>query len=325
MAPDRRNRRQFGVAQVRHLGAVVVDLKVQVVVARHQQHAGADRRQRLGQIALVQRVGADVAGLPGAELREQIGRVAACKVGFPGGDQIVFERRGAQAAPHLFAIESLRQRPAGIDPAHGAQAAHRPFGEHTVAVSRIRHQRVHRAVNEDPVVRRTACRSADHRDALDGLRKQRSPVVGLHPAHRPAVHQRDLVDAPELGEHATLHVHRVEVRHIGIARADVRPGRVRRRARQAVAEQIGDHDEVFRRIERAALAHHELRVVVLRAVRRRIDDHVRAFGIQRAEGLVDDRHVAKGAARLQHHVAGLVDLSRMRGRADGCDRLRSHC
>ena len=54
------------------------------------------------------------------------------------------------------------------------------------------------------------------------------------------------------------------------------------------------------------------RIVVLCAVRSRIDDHVRAVGVQRAESLVDDRHVAKGATRLQRHVAGLEDALRLR-------------
>jgi hypothetical protein len=306
--PDRGNRRQFGVAQVLHFEPVVVDLEIEVVVARHQQRARADRAQRLRQVTAVERVVADVAVLPGPELGQQVRSVTAREVAVPEANQVILDRSGAEGTPQLLPVEGLRQGPAGIDAPHGLEAAHRRFGEDAVAVGGVGLQRVCRALDEDAVVRRATRRATDYGNAFHGVRVHRGPVVGLHGAHRPAVDEGDAMDAEHFGQHLLLHPH-------GIVHGDVRircvrqlGRRVRRRTRKPVSEQVQDDDEVARRIEGGAIADHELRIRVLGAVRRGIEDDVRLVRVQRAEGLVGKLHARQDAAALQLDVQCLVDL-----------------
>ena len=103
MPPDRRYGAQFPAPQVAHLEPVVVHLEVEVVIPGHQQSLRLDGGKRLGAVALVKLVGADVAVLPGPELRQEVRRIPAGEVGLPGGHQVVLERRGGSAINALAA------------------------------------------------------------------------------------------------------------------------------------------------------------------------------------------------------------------------------
>jgi nitrite reductase/ring-hydroxylating ferredoxin subunit len=108
---------QRGMLEVRHFGRIVGDTEIEIRLARHQQHPCLDRTERGGQIAAL----ADVVGIPGLELRIEVGGratgIALLPIGAEEGVE-VWRAQGAevQAGP----VEVLAEGPAGIDAAEGA-------------------------------------------------------------------------------------------------------------------------------------------------------------------------------------------------------------
>ena len=90
----------------------------------------------------------------------------------------------------------------------------------------------------------------------------------------------------------TLDRHRVVIADIG-KRRDVGIGR---RGRQTIAEQVRDDDEIAIGIQRAATLDQPFGVVVLRAERSRVDNHVVLPRIQRAVSLVGEPHGTEDGA-----------------------------
>ncbi len=72
-----------------------------------------------------------------------------------------------------------------------------------------------------------------------------APDPGVHAAHRGAHHQTEVIDLQALGEQVVLGAHHVVV--VVLREAHVEP--VARAARFAVADPVGEDDEVFRRVE----------------------------------------------------------------------------
>src|SRR5271168_2717818 len=63
MAPDRGNGPVFGVAHLRYLVLAIFRRKVQVGLSRHDDGLRGDARKREIEVALIERIGADVAVL----------------------------------------------------------------------------------------------------------------------------------------------------------------------------------------------------------------------------------------------------------------------
>src|SRR5260370_28255058 len=72
VAPDRRDRPEFGARHARHLAAAVLDGEIEVGLARHDDRVGGDRAERLGEMAAVRLVAADVGVLPGPQHSREI-------------------------------------------------------------------------------------------------------------------------------------------------------------------------------------------------------------------------------------------------------------
>src|ERR1700730_9242035 len=128
MAPDARDRRQLGMREIRHLQLVVGNTKIEIGLSRQQQDASLDRFQSPYEVAPVERVGADVAMVPGDELGIAVGGAAVLERCLPVISEISVEiwsarRRNMQFLP----IEVLAQRPARIDMADGTECRAR-FG-----------------------------------------------------------------------------------------------------------------------------------------------------------------------------------------------------
>ena len=197
------------------------------------------------------------------------------KEALPEGDQEVFQRRIAQPLQiELRAIEGLRKAPAGIDTGHRAQSLVRFIRVPALVPCGIGGQRRLHPLEEDEIMARAFRRAAERQDALDHIRIERSPVKGLQGAHRPSGYQLDLVDAEFLGHQPVLCPHIVVGRDLREPRPVIGLRRIARRRRQAVAEHIGDDDEVFPRIERHPRPDQPLVVVVLARVPGRIDDDI---------------------------------------------------
>ena len=204
MPPDAGDRLQFRLRQERQFGRIVGDTEIEIGLARHQQHARADRPQRTRQIAAIQRVVADVRGVPGAKLRVLIGGRTRAEPILPVGAQERLEVRRAEIGlrprrqMQPGTIEILAERPRRID------APERPLGrarlgrEAAVAdVLRRGLQCRHQAAQEHLVVHGGARDAAVHHDAIHRVGEQRRPVIGLQRSHRPAVHARDTLDAEQ--------------------------------------------------------------------------------------------------------------------------------
>ena len=99
MTPSRRDWLELCVPQVPHLHAVVFNLKIQILIAGHQQGLGANAGQCFRKIATVNRIRADVAVLPGPELRKQIRRIASCVVRLPERREVILKRGRAHGSP----------------------------------------------------------------------------------------------------------------------------------------------------------------------------------------------------------------------------------
>ena len=201
----------------------------------------------------------------------------------------------------LFPIEILAQGPAGID------AAERPFrrarfgGEAAIAdMLRCRLKRGHQAAQEDLVVDGGAGDAAIHHNALDRVRKERCPVVGLQGPHRPAVDAGNAVDAEQRRQRPPLHRYVVVDRY---QRGVVR--RVGGRRRQPIAEHVGDDDEPPRGVEHAVGADEPLQVRMLRAVAGGVDDDVVLRRRHCAVGFPRQPSAAQDGTGLEGDVAGL--------------------
>ena len=155
-------------------------------------------------------------------MRQQVVGVAAKEATLPGHDQEIFQRRESDVAPHRFAVERLRQRPARIDPAHGAQAALGFGSKPAVLKIHIRGQRRLDALEKHKVVRRATCRSAGHANALHHLRVLRRPLVGLHATHGPAIHKLQRFNTKDVAQQLVLNRNIVECCEVWITALVVR-------------------------------------------------------------------------------------------------------
>jgi hypothetical protein len=137
---------------------------------------------------------------------------------------------------------------------------------------------------------------------LDPLWVKHGPVVRLLRAHRPAVHQRELIDAEHLTQQAVLRGYVVVVadrkRH-AIAVAG--------RAGQAIAEHVHDQHEVTRRVENASGLDQPIDVVVVGAKGGRVEHGVRTVGQERAVAAIHELGVAQHDAALERERAELED------------------
>src|SRR3954463_6771612 len=64
VAPDRGDRPQLGARHAGHLAPVILDRKIEIVFARHDDRVGGNRPERLVKITNVKLVGADIGMLP---------------------------------------------------------------------------------------------------------------------------------------------------------------------------------------------------------------------------------------------------------------------
>ena len=244
----------------------------------------------------------DVPGIPAAQLRQQVGRVAPGEAFLPVRAQEGLEvRRAERREVQPGAIEILAQRPAGIDPPEGALGAARGRAEAGDAVIfRRRFQHRHQPGEEDPVVHAGARAAAIDDDPPDGLWEERSPVIGLLRAHRPAIDGVHPPHAEHLSQKSPL-------------RRDIVPGRDQRRPvgvvagrrRKPAAEHVRDDDAPARRVQHAVRPDQPFDVRMLRGVAGGIDDDVVPRGGQRAMRPPDDARAAQHAAAMQRQVAGL--------------------
>src|SRR5215471_18726466 len=90
--------------------------------------------------------------------------------------------------------------------------------------------------------------------------------------HREAVNQRDPLDTEDLLQQPLLNPDIVGHREMWITAAVKWRQRVTWRRRQAVAELIDDHDEIFARVQRLLRCDRPFEIVMLRPVRGWIDD-----------------------------------------------------
>src|SRR4051812_11501722 len=111
VAPDRRDRPQLGTRHAGYLAPVILDRKIEIGFARHDDRVGGNRPECLVEIAVVKLVGADIGMLPGPQHREQIVGVTATEIRLPATDQKVLERGKADPAPQLLAIKRLAEAP----------------------------------------------------------------------------------------------------------------------------------------------------------------------------------------------------------------------
>jgi len=162
------------------------------------------------------------------------------------------------------------------------------------------------AVEEDLVMLRGARRGAGDAQPVHVVGKQRAPVIGLLPAHRPAIDHGQPLDAEDLIQEAAL-------QHDVVADGDLREpalvqrvGRVRRRCRESVRHHVRDDDEITRRIEDTVLADQPVDIAVLRAVGGRVEDDVRFIVRQFAVGLIDQLRRRQGNTALQDEVLAFV-------------------
>ena len=162
---------------------IVVNAEVGIGFAGHQQGVCADGLQRSGQIAIELRIGADVTGLPGAQLPEQIVGILAAEVAFPVADQKVVQARITKRAPEFFPVKGFGQRPACINAPHGLQAFDWCFLKPAIAKRRIGSQRRFDAAQKHLVVSPGTGRAAAHRNAGHRIAIQCPPVIRLLRAH----------------------------------------------------------------------------------------------------------------------------------------------
>ncbi len=208
----------------------------------------------------------------------------------------------------LEPVEGLRQAPAGIDPAEGAQAPGRGARVPALRPGGVGLERRLGPLQEDVVVPGTLGRALKRQDPRHHVRVHRRPVVGLERAHRPAGDEHELVDAEMLRDEAMLGADVVVGGDVGEARPVPRRGGVARRGREPVAEHVRDDDEVLVRVEGLAGADQPLVLRVLAGVPRRVDDGVVLGRAQGPEGLEDELGRAQRLAALEHEVAEFEDL-----------------
>ena len=189
------------------LPPVVLDLKVQISRAGHDEGAGGDGTQGFFEVAVVQLIDTDVGVLPGPDMRQQVVWVAFEVVALPHRYQIVFQRGTFCLTPQFLTVESLRHRPPGIDPAHGTQPALRKAIEASVLKMGISRQCGLHAFEKNLVVRRSLRRAAQHRQPLNTVGKQGGPVVGLNAAHGPTGSHDQFFHTKHMPQHLALDTH----------------------------------------------------------------------------------------------------------------------
>jgi hypothetical protein len=155
------------------------------------------------------------------------------------------------------------------------------------------------------------------RSTISG-KKDRTPVIGLHPAHGETEHELDPRRAEYFGHQAVLEPDVVIHGDVGISAPIERQGQIAGRGRQAIAQHVRDHDEIAAGIERVSGLDQPFRVVVLRAIRRGVDDDIRFVGRKLAVGLVGQLGAPEGHARLKHNIARIEDS--VVGHADPSER-----
>ena len=184
--PDGLDGPQFRVGHVGNFDLIVLGREIEVGAARHHDGLSLDRSQSPMEVSLVYRVGADVAILPSPEHRQKVVGVGLGAAAFPKSYQVVLQGRVPDVQVYFLTVESLGDRPTGVDPAHGPKS----FGGRTLVPaagpSVVGSEGGLHPLQEDEVVPRGLGRSADGNDAFHHVGKQTSPLVGLLAAHRPA-------------------------------------------------------------------------------------------------------------------------------------------
>ncbi len=118
-------RAEFSVRDVPRLEGIVLGREIEIQGAGDQDRACPDRPERLPNVTTIERASADVARLPGRKLGKQVVGVPVLRVvGLPV-DQQVLDRLEAESTIEPLSIESLRERPAGIDPAESLETRDR--------------------------------------------------------------------------------------------------------------------------------------------------------------------------------------------------------
>ena len=149
-------------------------------------------------------------------------------------------------------IERLRIGPAGIGTAESPQTT---FRRHAVAPSQpggVGAQRRLHPFEKHPIVRPTACRTAERQDGTHPFRIGHCPEQRLHAAHGPAADQGELpVVAIQPIEQRLLRPHVVQQADPREVRCALTGRSVARRSRPACAEQVGQHHAVIAACQRA--------------------------------------------------------------------------
>ena len=223
-------------------------------------------------------------------------------------EQQVLETVEAELAVKALPVKGLGEGPAGVDPAESAQALfrlHLPVAAVPVAVGL---QGDPHAVEEDEVVGRALGRAAKRQDGVHRLGVLGGPLVGLERPHGPAHDQGEALDPQDLDQEPALTGHVVVQGDERKARPVERLRRVAGRRGEAVAEEVGEDDEVALRVEHPRGRHVALVARVAAGVVARDEDRVIARRVQRPEGLVGQLGVRQHRARLQGDVAQIEDL-----------------
>ena len=123
------------------------------------------------------------------------------------------------------------------------------------------------------------------------------PEPGLHSAHRGAQHQANVLDAQLLAQQPVLRLHHVVVGVAGKPRAET----VARLRRLAVADPVGQHDEIPLGVEQLSGAEEDARECFREelgaAPARAVQDEDRVAAVRLAQRAVMDAQLGKGLAR----------------------------
>ena len=215
----------------------------------------------------------------------------------------------AEGCEDMLAEERFGRAPAGVDARERLQARDRRAAVVALVEHRVEFQRPAQREQKDPVVIGGLGRSRDRAGGGHHVRELRRPLEGLAGAHRPAGDEAQPVDAELLPHQDMLQADIVEIGDVREGAPIGRGGSVARRGGDAVAEQVGQDDEVFARIEGAMLADHEgLGVCVGAGVPAWHQHGIVARGVQLAERAIAEPHQRQEAALAEHHIRNLKKL-----------------
>src|SRR5437763_855992 len=145
--------------------------------------------------------------LPRPQHCQEVVRVAAAKICLPIADEKILERRKAEPAPYLLAVESLAQSPSGVDAAHRLKATRRRGREPAILPCRIGGQRRLNPLEKDEIMRRCLRGAADRSDAFYTVREQCPPMKCLLRPHREPIDEMNALDPEHLLHQALLDAH----------------------------------------------------------------------------------------------------------------------